>query len=474
MEKKVFYHPEGAFVGDVIPFEKNGKVYLYFLLDERTVPKPGMPWALVTTNDYVHFEDHGVALASGGTDAKDFNCYTGSVIVDSNGMHHLFYTGNNPKTTDKSGRSIQLVMHATSDDGMKTWIRHEELSFGPSEDYENFDWRDPFVFRDEEAGIWRMLLAARNNNGPERRRGVTGQYISGDLYSWHQEKPFWDPKRFVAMECPEVFHWGDWWYFVYSEFSDAFTTKYRMAKTLDGPWIAPEKDTIDGRAFYAAKSTFLDGKRFFTGWISTKKNAVDDGEWQWAGAMSTLEAVQNGDGTLAFRFPEALIQSFTETFPITIAKKELNAPDKYVCAMSNEMLPDQAYIRAKIDIKPGTHECGLLLRSSSDGDSSYVVRLEPTRSRMVFDRWPRKATGGEQWQISGDVPYYVELERPCDLSVGEHTLEIIMEDSIAVIVLDRQVSLSTRIYDKPEGRLGYFVSDGAIELSSLDIKQRND
>jgi beta-fructofuranosidase len=472
MNNKVFYRPKEAFVGDVIPFEENGQVSLYFLYEDRKIPKNGMPWFLVTTKDYVHLEEHGVALPSGGADAKDFNCYTGSVLVDDQGTHHLFYTGNNPKTTDETGRSVQLVMHATSEDGMKTWTRHDELSFGPSEDYEGYDWRDPFVFKDEEKGIWRMLFAARNNSGPERRRGVTAQYISDDLYSWKQAKPFWDPKRFVAMECPEVFHWGDWWYFVYSEFTDAFTTKYRMAKTLDGPWIAPDKDTIDGRAFYAAKSTFLNGKRFFTGWIATKKGANDDGEWQWAGTMSTLEAIQNEDGSLAFRFPETLTQSFKETVPVTIDKKSLNAPDGYVCAMSDKIVPDQAYIKATINIKPGTHECGLLLRSSNDGDSSYVIRLEPHRSRMVFDRWPRKMTGGEQWQISGDVPYYVELERPCDLPAGEHTLEVITEDSIAVVVLDGQVALSTRIYDKRAGRIGYFVSDGASELSLLEVKQR--
>ncbi|OZG61890.1 glycoside hydrolase [Bifidobacterium lemurum] len=473
MNTPVFYRPKNAYVGDAIPFVENGTAYLFFLLDERTEPKPGMPWALVTTKDYAHYEDHGVALASGGEDAKDFNCYTGSVLKDADGRHHLFYTGNNPKTTDESGRSIQLVMHATSDDGMRTWDRHDELSFGPCEGYEAYDWRDPFVFRDEEKGIWRMLFAARADHGADRRRGVTMQYVSEDLYHWTPTDPFWAPNRFVAMECPEVFQWGDWWYFVYSEFTDAFTTKYRMAKSLEGPWIAPDKDTIDGRAFYAAKSAFLNGKRYFTGWISTKKGEVDDGEWQWAGTMSTLEAVQNEDGTLGFRFPEALVGDFVNPVELDIPEASLSAPDSYVCSVSNQDAPHEStYIKATLDIAPGTHECGLLLRSSEDGDSSYAIRLEPHRSRMVFDRWPRKTTGGEQWQISGDVPFYVELERPCDLPAGEHTLEIIMEDSIAVVVLDGQVSLSTRMYDKLDGRVGYFVSDGAAAIVSLEARTR--
>lgn len=472
-DRPVFYRPTNAYVGDAIPFVENDTAYLFFLLDERTDPKPGMPWALVTTKDYAHYEEQGIALASGGEDAKDFNCYTGSVLKDETGRYHLFYTGNNPKTTDHTGRSIQLVMHATSDDDMKTWDRHDELSFGPGEGFEAYDWRDPFVFRDEEEGIWRMLFAARVDSGADRRRGVTMQYISDDLYHWRPTDPFWAPNRFVAMECPEVFKWGDWWYFVYSEFTDAFTTKYRMAKTLNGPWIAPERDTIDGRAFYAAKSAFLDGKRYFTGWISTKKGEKDDGEWQWAGTMSSLEAVQNQDGTLGFRFPESLTADFDTPYDVSVSERSISVPDSYACSVSDHELPAEAtYVKAVLDIKAGTHECGLLLRSSADGDSAYSVRLEPLRSRMVFDRWPRKTTGGEQWQISGDVPFYVELERPCDLTPGEHTLEIIMEDTIAVVVLDGQVSLSTRMYDKPNGHIGWFVSDGAADLESLEVLTR--
>ena len=42
-----------------------------------------------------------------------------------------------------------------------------------------------------------------------------------------------------AGTCPEVFQMGGWWYLVFSTFSDRFTTHYRMARTLDGPWGIP-------------------------------------------------------------------------------------------------------------------------------------------------------------------------------------------------------------------------------------------
>ena len=78
---------------------------------------------------------------------------------------------------------------------------------------------------------------------------------------------------------------------------------------------------------------------------------------------------------------------------------------------------------------------------------------------MVFDRWPRKVTGDAQWHVSGDVPFDIELERPCDLSPGTHTLEVIVDGDLCVAVVDRQVSLSTRIYSLPGNRICVFAGD---------------
>ncbi|MBF0841192.1 DUF4975 domain-containing protein [Staphylococcus lentus] len=469
MKHEIFYRPEGAYVGDVIPFQENGNVYLYYLLENRKDKNSGTPWSLLTTNDYAHFQDYNIAFSSGGIEEIDFNCYTGSVVTDEKGNHHLFYTGNNPKMIDENGKSQQFIMHAISYDDMNSWHRKYNCTFGPGIGYEKYDWRDPFVFKDEN-NVWRMLITARKNYGPERRRGVIAQYKSNNLYDWEESEIFWDPNRFVAMECPEVFKWGDWWYLIYSEFTDKFTTRYRMSKGLDGPWFAPEKDTIDGRAFYASKSTFLKGRRYFTGWISTKTNENDDGDWQWAGNIATLEAKQKDDGTLAFSLPSSLKNKFKEELPISIEKKVLNSWDSYKYILSKEEIPNTAYIKANINIGKNTKECGLLLRASEDGNENYAIRLEPNQSRMVFDRWPRKQTGNEQWQVSGDVPFYIELERPCNLQEGAHKIEILLEGSIAMIILDDEISLSTRVYNRQTGRIGYFSNDGKMTLTNLEVK----
>lgn len=477
MPRPVFFRPADGWVGDVIPFEKDGHFSLFYLHELREEPKPGTPWNLVVTDDFVSFDDRGVSLASGGHDDEDPNAYTGSVVEGTDGLVHLFYTAQNPRRLGPDGLPLQLVAHATSADGMTTWVKHPELTFGAPDGYETADWRDPFVFRDEEKGVWRMLVAARHDHGPQRRRGVIAELRSDDLDSWTSVEPFWDPRRYITHECPDVFPWGDWWYLVYSEFSESFTTRYRMARTPDGPWIVPEKDSIDGRAYYAAKTATRDGRRFFFGWIATKEGETDDGAWQWAGTMSVLEASQRSDGTLAFGFPRELVASFDEELPLHFPETlplALETPDGYSAAISVDELPDVFHLEAVIDLQAGTTETGLLLRATDDGDRSYVLRLEPRRGRVVFDRWPRALTGDAQWNVSGDVPFEIELERPCVLEPGRHTIEVIADGDVLVAVVDRAVVLSTRIYAHPGGRLGFFAGEGGATLRALSLHRRAD
>jgi beta-fructofuranosidase len=297
---------------------------------------------------------------------------------------------------------------------------------------------------------------------------------SRDLSRWEPAPPFWDPRRYIAHECPEVFKWGEWWYLVFSEFSDAFTTRYRMSRSLHGPWIVPEYDTIDGRAFYAAKSAARDGRRLFFGWIASREGAVDAGAWQWAGTMAVLEAEQRQDGTLAFHPADELRDTYSLPGEAIESGTALHALDGYRDVLTVDDAPSSFRLRARLEIDEGTSECGVLLRASTDGNEGYVLRLEPKRGRLLFDRWPRQSTGTEQWQISGDVPFAVELERPCRIDAGEHDIEVIVDGDLCVATVDNATVLSTRLYDRPSGRLGVFVGEGAVTITSFSVLSRDE
>lgn len=476
----MFLKPADGWVGDVIPFADGRSAQLFYLHDSRDPKRPGMAWHRYETDDFATFVDRGEALSRGSESAPDLNVYTGSV-VEADGIRHAFYTGYNPGFHAPGHAARQLVMHATAEAGSE-WQKHPEHTFGAPEGYEPVDFRDPFVFRPDERGPWLLLVIARRSSGADRRRGVILEYSSTDLAQWSFEGEFWAPNRYVAIECPEVFWFAGTWYLVYSEFSERFATHYRIGPTAHGPWSVPLLDTIDGRAFYAAKSLERAGRRYFAGWIPTRAGATDDGAWEWAGSLAVHQARALPDGTLAFAMPDALAASFGQREPlesrpvvgdwqVTRDGLQGSAPDGSAVAVTTD-LPEQYLFEATIQAAPDAVECGVVLRASDDGSDGYLIRIEPRRNRLVFDRWPRSRTGPAQWQISGDVPFAPELERQLPNASGRYHLRIVVDGTICVTYVNDQVAMSARMYDRRRGALGLFVGEGAATFTNVTIATR--
>lgn len=240
----LFYIPEYAKCGDVIPFyNEEKKRFDNFYLKNWN---PGAPkekvvrgWHRIVTTDNRNFEEIPTGIEGG----------TGSVIKVGD-TYHMFYC-----TFDFDKDPVaQWARHAVSKD-LETWTDFPEEKFGPDGViYRMTDWRDPHVFWNEEEQKWWMLLAAREN-APTERNGCVALCVSDDLSHWEYRKPLYAPRvHQAAYECPDFFRMGDWYYLVYSNYTDGFNTYYRMSRSPEGPWIRQKRDTFDGRAFYAAKT----------------------------------------------------------------------------------------------------------------------------------------------------------------------------------------------------------------------------
>ncbi|WP_329378559.1 GH32 C-terminal domain-containing protein [Streptomyces sp. NBC_01716] len=483
----IFFRPPGGWVGDVIPYFWDDRFWLFYLHETRSgVVDAGTSWHLACTRDFVDFDYRGEVLPHGGPQEQDLHAYTGSVI-EHEGTHHLFYTGYNPAVRDPAtGVPLQAVMHAVSDD-LLTWTKLPEDTFhAPADRYDPADWRDPFVFRAPGADEFTMLLAARTTTGPRRRRGCVARAVSGDLSTWTVTEPFSAPSRFITHECPDVFELDGRWYLLYSEFSERFATRYRVADAPDGPWRTPADDGIDARGFYAAKTAGDGGRRFAFGWIPTRQGVRDAGAWEWAGDLAVHEITARDDGSLAAAMPGAVRASFGTGLK-TPEPRPLNGSwsvgaDAVECAAPESLatlwaadLPVRCLVTTTVSFTPGTRECGLVLRGSDDCDEGYFLRLEPPRHRMVFDRWPRADQGPHQWQLAGDVPHAVELERPAALEPGiPHQLEVLIDDSAYVAYLDGEIAMSGRMYDRRTGGLGFFVGDGSARFTDIAVHVRTE
>jgi beta-fructofuranosidase len=464
----ILFRPAAGVAADVIPFRWRDEFHLFYLQDWRDPAGhgEGTPWWHLSTRDFVTYRDHGEAIPRGPVGSHDQWVFTGCVVEDA-GRFHAFYTGHNfhfPKV----GRAQEAVLRATSDD-LERWTKDAGFALSAPAGYEVDDWRDPFVFRDPESGGWGMLLAARRTAGPSRQRGCLAYATSPDLTTWTVREPFWTPEQFFTHECPDLFRIGDWWYLVFSEFSDRTQTRYRMARSWRGPWLCPPDDAFDTRAWYAAKTVADGARRFAIGWLATREQNADDRPYQWGGDLVAHELVQRADGTLASRLPATVAAAFAGQRVLPAARPVLgtwregatDATGRTSVALVDE-LPDECLIEATVTLQAGTNGAGLLLRAGPDGEAGYQLRLEPHRQRLVLDRWPRP---GDQPAVQGERPLALVPGRPV-------RLQVLISGSCLVAYADGATALSSRIHLHRSGALGLFASDGPAAFSDLAVRTR--
>lgn len=466
----MFYKPKDAVAADVIPFFRNNAFQLFYLKDFRNVEEygEGTPWYLVETEDFIHFEERGEVLARGKNTEQDLYVFTGSVF-EWKGIYYIFYTGHNPYFSEE-GKHQQAILMASSTD-FHTWMKQKDFVLFPPENLEPHDFRDPFVFYNEETEKFNMLLAARISYGPSRRRGCTAIAVSDDLRNWKiEERPFYGPRLHYMHECPDLFRMGNWWYLVFSEFSEKCETHYCMAKDLYGPWISPKNDTFDNRNFYAAK-TVTDGKnRYVIGWNPTNKNNGDFEETQWGGNIIVHQIVQEQDGQLFVKLPDSIKSAYNlplqhrEGYVIGHVLRyqnnwKIGKQDGYSSVDLGEL---KKQCRISFDILFGSNVKNfyVFLNSDKDNEKAYYVGIDLVAGRMTFDRWPRKRS---------DYPFMLELERLVEMEEGgKHHIDIIRDGDIIETYLDNKYAMSARMNEYKDGTFGFSVALGEVEIDNLE------
>lgn len=467
----IFFRPDNSVAADFIPFYHKGRYHLFYIRDWRDEANhgKGTPWHHLVTDDFVTFEDWGEAVPRGSKEDQDLWVFTGCVF-ERDSIFHIFYTGHN-FLYDKSHRPQEAIMHATSTD-LRTWTKDTAFKIFAPPQYEPHDWRDPFVYWDEETREFGMLLAARKTLGPSQYRGCVALLKSSDLQSWTVDEPFWQPNLYYTHECPDLLRIGDWWYLVYSTFSEQSLTHYRMCRSLNGPWLLPNAanggDSFDGRPWYAAKTAGDDKQRFIFGWLATRSEDKDTGNWQWGGDLVVHQVHQAPDGTLSVAPPATVLNLFRNPYPLNPqpvlgqwefeeSSARCDAPGAFAASIMGE-LPITAMISAKLTLNTGSNSGGLFFRAGKSLDEFYLLRIEPSRQRVTFDRRPRP-----------DDNAFI-CERPVALDAGAAvSFQAIIDDTCFVVYINGLVALSCRMYDLKGLYWGVFVSEGGILAQDLNL-----
>lgn len=449
----IFYRPDEGVLADVIPYYEDGKYYLYFLHDYRNVADygVGVDWDLLVTSDFITYDYKGTVLRRGSTSQQDNNVFTGSIIQDKTGLYHIFYTGNNAAYLG-SGKPKEAIMHAVSEDKLK-WRKIPEDTFYAPANYMSDDWRDPYVYYDETKEVYKMLLAARVTMGPEAARGVTAVFKSSDLKNWTEDKPIYAPGKYHTHECPDLFKMGEWWYLIFSEFSDRVCTRYVMSKDLEN-WVEPKSDMFDGRGFYAAKSAGNDTERYLFGWIPTKQNDSDGGSWEWGGNLAVHKIYQREDGTLGACTPETVIEAFTELVDgDTLSIKGTSGKSSEI-----GRLPERYKLGCVIE--GDFLRAGFAIEHSASMGYRYIVDKE--KNTLSFENYPSK-------NLFGDVTVPISAK-------DRYELTLLVEGQVCTAYINGEKALSARVEEKI-GNAAFYVEGGVANfeytISTLPEKSKS-
>jgi beta-fructofuranosidase len=454
--KRLFYKPDDGWFGDAQPFEKDGKLYLFYLKDTKN-PKPMVEpfgWDLVITDDFLHFENKGTVIPHGRDDEQDQFIFSGSVIQDGDGLFQAFYAAHN-WDFPKSGKPQEVIMQSQSKD-LLTWEKTNLAIHAPA-GYDRDDWRDPFVFWDEQGRRYLMLLAARKIQGKRLLNGCNVYYESSDLRNWVFKGPFYEPNTYVWHEVPDLFQMGEWWYLIFSEVGSKSKMVYRMSKSMMGPWIIPDDDAFDGKAYYAARTSTHKGRRYLFGWVHQRPNNEDQDGWLWAGHLLVQEVIQRSNGTLGIKAPDTVLNAFKNKVQLD----PIRLSSDYACAESTieKHTGDLFCFQADCNFSSGTYSFMIKLYEDNESGEGYQFKFYIPDNRLCFERVPNH--GYNQIMMS--------LERPIVLAADQdYKIRLIVDDTIVVLYVN-DVALTARMYRHPGESLTAAVINGSLRMTNISI-----
>ncbi len=272
------WHPGGGvFVGDCMPYRRNGEYHVLYLKDRRHHgSKWGMgahQWEHISTKDFKTWNVHPMAVEI--TDKEEGSICTGSWISNNN-KEYLYYTVRRARGLPA------LICRSVSEDGYH-FKKDKDFGFELSEKFNGPIARDPKVIKDEN-GLYHMFLTTVL---VKENLGCLAHYISKDLEEWQEaEKPIHTVENSDHPECPDYFKYNGKYYLVFSIRGRA---RYLVS---DEPFDNFER--IDDTLIPCAgvpKCAEWNGKLIFTGFKPING---------YAGTMTFKSATSDESGKLIF------------------------------------------------------------------------------------------------------------------------------------------------------------------------------
>lgn len=451
-----YFKPVGGnqFVGDCIPFYKDGTYYLYWLLDEGHHSAlnglGGHQWCVSTSTDLRHWTHHPIAI---GIDEEwEKSICTGSVAFDGKRFYAFYATR---LVTDGNQVNEQLS-YAISEDGLTFEKQKPNPFYTSAPGYSKRHFRDPKVFIDKE-GVFHLLVSSEADNYViSEGRGSLVHLTSKDLKDWQVLDPLISGQRDVP-ECPDYFQWNGWYYLIYGQGGDTY---YVRSRNPYGPWEYPESQALLEQWVNVAKTAeFKGNRRIVAGWIPSKDKNTDYGPERFGGSIVLREAYQLPNGDLATKFPPEVSMATGSPLDVRIveAANARKSSEREVLlsargAIGGAYVKDMPYscrITAEIEPIGNNNEYGFFLRAGDKANDGYKLSFNPNKRTV---------------RLGEDA--FIEAVSGLDQSIR---VEIVMKDDIIDVCVDGRRCIVNRLPERKGAYLWFYAKQGDVRFKNIQI-----
>src|SRR5262249_50516442 len=276
------------------PIFFRGKYHMFHQYNPMGATWGSMHWAHATSDDMIHWQHEGIALAPtpGGPDQD--GVFSGSAVLD-NGRPTVIYTAVAPPASPSEAtlRDGQHVWRETQclavaqDEDLRVWKKlPAPVIAGPPPGMEVTGFRDPCLWR--EGDKWMLILGS----GIRGKGGTILLYSSTDLRHWTYLHPLIEgdasgknatnPVDTGDMwECPDFFPLGTKHVLLISTMGKV---RWKVGTYANQRFTAEKEGVVDWGSYYAAKTMLdKDSNRILWGWIPEARPDADLIAAGWAG-----------------------------------------------------------------------------------------------------------------------------------------------------------------------------------------------
>jgi len=450
---KPIYHfmPKSNWINDPNgPIYYKGEFHLFYQHNPYDYHWNTMHWGHAKSKDLVHWEHLPIALYP-SNELGEFHCFSGCTVIDAQGIPTIFYTSIGKE--DRSAQDGAQQWIAVSHDDMITWHKDPNnpiLTLEIHGDIEIKEWRDPFVWKDNE--IWYMVAGGSHNNN-----GCVLLYSSKDLIKWNFISIIYENNDIRVCECPNFFKLKDRYVLIYSSFDKVEYVTGTLSS--DNNFKPINRGIVDysGLEGYYGPTSFLDSldRRIMLGWIREVSRGEFDKITGWSGSHSIPRIVTlNDKGSLIF-------QPIPEIEMLRYDDKQYNSLS--IEKVFNTCVKGRAVeIIAEVEIE-NNEKFSIDVLCSEDSNEKTSIIYDAVTQMLTVDR-----------SISSLSKLTHHTNLSCKHSLNENNilkLHIFIDQSIIEIFADYTDCISTKVYPTLEESDGIYIS--SLNGEKVNIKLLN-